>query len=588
MCQLLKKIFLFFTLLFMLALPCLAAEPEVRGTWVSTVYNLDYPSNSGLSQTQLKEEIDDIISSTAEMGLNTIFLQVRPTCDAIYPSKIFPWSKYISGQQGVAPDGNFDVLDYFINTAHSRGIELHAWINPYRVTVSAFDSFDDGMASLSNDNPAKMNPQWVLFGTDKKLYLDPALPEVQQLILDGIKEIAQNYAVDGIHLDDYFYPDGGFDDSKSFERYGSAFENIDDFRRDNVNRIVKELHSLCKDYDLTFGISPFGIWANYIYNELGSLTAGNQSYYSHYADTRLWVKEGWLDYIAPQLYWAIGASEGEFEQLLLWWRDTVSGTGVDLYIGLAAYRLMDASEDSEWYNGDEIIRQLKMMDMYAQTDGVIFFRHQSLEQSDQLSSYLDRSYTYPLPHIGDPIFIQNSITIDVNSPKYSSRKVSKVSFDISCSAPNGSTVYVVADSYHTKLARKGNSYHGELQSNKSGGILFICDRNGFLSIKGIGVSLLSSQKENSLVNIDWQIKDDFTMLTFYTKYPAAANCYIKSGYVNLDIAPARVGFVFECDTISTMICEKLNGYVKYVFDMYTPPSECYVKEYDNRIEVYIK
>ncbi len=583
-----RKIFLFVVLIIILALPCLAAEPEMRGTWVSTVYNLDYPSSSGLSQTQLKAEIDKIIDSTAEMGLNTIFLQVRPTCDAIYPSGIFPWSKYISGQQGVAPDGEFDTLDYFINAAHSQGIELHAWINPYRVTVSAFESLEEGMASLSDNNPAKNNPQWVLYGNDKKLYLDPALPEVQQLILDGIDEIAQNYAVDGIHLDDYFYPDGGFDDSKSFEVYGGIFENIDDFRRDNVNRIVKKIHSLCKEHELTFGISPFGIWANYIYNELGSLTAGNQSYYTHYADTRLWVKEGWLDYIAPQLYWAIGASEGEFEQLLIWWRDTVSGTGVDLYIGLAAYRLTDATQGSEWYNGDEIIRQLKMMDMYGQTDGVIFFRHQSLTQCDNLSDYLDRNYTYPLPKIDDPIFIQNSRTIEVHSPQHSSRKISGVSFNVSCSAPNGSVVHAVTDDRHSQLIRKGSDYYGELQSDSRGGILFICDRNGFLSIKAVGTSLLSSKKENSLVNIDWQTIDGFTMLTFYTKYPAAANCHIDNGYVNLEIAPARVGLVFECDNISTMICEKLSGYVKYVFDMYTPPSECYVKEYDDRIEVYIK
>ena len=583
-----RKILLFLSLIFIMALPCLAAEPELRGTWVSTVYNLDYPSNRGLSQTQLKKEADEIIGSAAEMGLNAIFLQVRPECDAIYPSQIFPWSQYLSGTQGTAPDGNFDALEYFINAAHYHKIQLHAWINPYRITVSAYDTLEEGIASLSENHPAKLNPHWILYGNDKKLYLDPAIPEVQQLILDGIEEIAKNYNVDGIHLDDYFYPDGGFDDSASFKTYGSSFDNIEDFRRNNVNKIVKALYSICKQNNLTFGISPFGIWANSTHNELGSLTAGNQSYYSHYADSRLWVKEGWLDYIAPQLYWAIGSYEGEFEKLLLWWRDTVSGTGVNLYIGLAAYRSADSTNDSTWYNGREIIQQLKMLDMYGQTNGVIFFRHGTLMQCNNLYNYLDANYTYPLPEIGDPIFIKNSRQINIISPQKGSKTVSNIGFDVECSAPNGSLVYAVSDNSFSSLTRKGNSYVGEISSKAKGGMLFICDRNGFLSIKAVGTSILSSKKINSLVNIDWHEKEGYTILTFYTKYPAAAHTYIKNGYVNLEISPARVGLVFECDNISTMVCEKLDGYVKYIFDMYTPPNECYVKEYNNRIEVYIK
>ena len=583
-----RKVFIFFLLIFIISLPCFAAEPESRGVWVSTVYNLDYPSNSSLTQEQMKKEIDNIVYSAANAGLNTIFLQVRPECDAIYPSTIFPWSKYISGNQGQSPDGNFDSLAYFIETSHLRGIELHAWINPYRVTVSSFETIEDGLNSLHETNPAKINPNWVMHGNDKKLYFDPALPEVRKLIIDGITELADNYDIDGIHLDDYFYPDDGFNDIESFNKYGQAFENIEDFRRDNVNKIVQEISETCNTYDLMFGISPFGIWANYVNNELGSTTNGNQSYYSHYADSRLWVKEGWVDYIAPQLYWAIGSDEGEFERLLLWWRDTVSGTGVDLYIGLASYRSLDANADSIWYNGSEIIRQLKMIDMYGQTSGVIFFRYQSLIQSNSLSSYTSEFFTYPIPHIGNPVFLKNSRSLNIISPTKNERVVSQIGYETVCNASPQSLIYVYTDTETVPLRRNTEGMHNIVKSEKSNGFLFICDRSGFVSIKSIEIELLTSDKKNALTDIDWKTENGYTIITFYTDYPATANGYIKDDYVNLEISPARVGLIFECDTIRTMVCEDLDGYIRYIFDLYEKPKECFTKEYNDRIDVYIK
>lgn len=560
----------------------------MRGVWVSTVYNLDYPSSQNMTQEQLKKEIDDIVYSVADAGLNTIFLQVRPECDAIYPSEIFPWSKYISGAQGVAPEGNFDSLAYFISAAHLRGIELHAWINPYRVTVSSFKTIEDGLSSLCESHPAKQNPQWVKHGFDQKLYFDPAIPEVRKLIIDGIIELAENYDIDGIHLDDYFYPEGAFDDYVSFQKYGNTFTDIEDFRRNNVNIIVQEIYSTCKKYDLVFGISPFGIWANFIYNELGSLTAGNQSYYSHYADSRLWVKEGWVDYIAPQLYWAIGSDEGEFEKLFLWWRDIVSGTGVDLYIGLASYRSIDASVDSLWYDGAEIIRQLKMIDMYGQTDGVIFFRYQSLVQSDTLKTYTAQNFTYPLPEVKNPIFFKGSKSFNIETPTRQSRVVSNIYFDVICSAPANSLVYTLTDFETTHMKKTEKGLYTQTKITDEHGITFICDRNGFISIKSIGVNLLSSEYKNSLVDIDWRSEGGYTILTFYTDYPAAAKAYIDGDYSYLEISPARVGLIFECDNIRSMVCEKLNGYVRYIFDMDIIPAQCYAVEYDDKIEVYIK
>jgi len=293
-CGKIKKLILFIILTVAVSLPCYAKEPQVRGVWVSTVYNLDYPSEAGISPAQMMHEADEIITSAARAGINTIFLQVRPCCDAIYPSEIFPFSQYISGVQGQQPEGGFDPLDYFIDRCHEMGIELHAWVNPYRVTVSRFTSIEEGLATLSPAHPARLHPQWVRLGKDGRLYFDPALPEVLELITDGVREILDNYDVDGIHLDDYFYPDGGLDDSGSFELYGGGFDNIGDFRRDNVDRAVKSLHQLAEEYNTTFGISPFGIWANRMSNLSGSNTIGGQSYYDHYADTLKWIKEGWL------------------------------------------------------------------------------------------------------------------------------------------------------------------------------------------------------------------------------------------------------------------------------------------------------
>ena len=369
-----KKLISAIILALVLSVPCLAAEPEVRGVWVSTVYNLDYPSESGITPAEMMHEADDIIDSAAAAGMNTIILQVRPCCDAIYPSEIFPWSQYISGKQGQAPEGGFDPLDYFIDQCHTRGIKLQAWINPYRVTVKSFTSIEEGLATLSSLHPAYVHPEWVRLGADGRLYFDPALPDVQELIVDGVREILDNYEVDGIHLDDYFYPDGGFDDIVSYEKLGTDYTNIGDFRRDNVNCIVRELYSLVKSYGVTFGISPFGIWANQSSEPRGSQTVGGQSYFDHYADTLKWIVEGWIDYVAPQLYWPIGSTEGEFEILLRWWRSVTEGSGVDLYIGIGAYRTLDADPSSSWYEGAEVKKQLDLIDIYGKTDGVIFFR----------------------------------------------------------------------------------------------------------------------------------------------------------------------------------------------------------------------
>lgn len=372
--------------------PTDAADTELRGVWVSSVYNLDYPSKKDLSKEELKQEADAIIAYAEKCNLNAIFLQVRPCADSLYPSSVFPWSEYVSGTQGVAPDGGFDALKYFIQQAHKKEIQVHAWCNPYRVTKGSYETQEAALQSLAEWHPARKNPGYVRF-YNGNLYFDPGIPEVRKLILDGTMEIVENYDVDGIHLDDYFYPGADFNDAETYQKYGAAYADIGDFRRASVNEMVSTLHKEIQSAKSTvsFGISPFGIWATSDKNSAGCDTKGGSSYYDHYADSRKWVKEGMVDYIAPQLYWPTGGTEGEFSALLSWWCDTVKGTKVKLYIGMGAYRMLEAKDSSSaWYGTTEIESQLRQISESSGASGVIYFRHGSLVANPAFTRLLEQ------------------------------------------------------------------------------------------------------------------------------------------------------------------------------------------------------
>ena len=234
-------------------------QDNMRGVWVASVANIDYPSSASMTAQALAAEADTMLDNIAAMGLNTVFLQVRPSADALYRSGLFPQSRYVSGNCGASPDGDFDVLAYWVEGAHERGLQLHAWINPYRITRNGREELD----ALPESSPARQHPEWVV-EYDGNYYFNPGLPAVQQLVVDGAAEIVRNYDVDGIHLDDYFYPGTDFNDAETFARYGADFSSIDDWRRDNVNTLIasldETLHTL--DPELSFGVSPAGIWAN--------------------------------------------------------------------------------------------------------------------------------------------------------------------------------------------------------------------------------------------------------------------------------------------------------------------------------------
>ena len=383
------------------AAPAVQTQREMRGVWVSSVINLDYPSKPTADVQTLKDEADAILDNAEKLGFNTVFLQVRPCADALYPSDIYPWSIYLTGEQGKAPQEGgkvFDVLDYWVNGAHSRGLELHAWINPYRITRAAAE-----WDKLAADNPAKLHPDWVIKYKDN-YYFDPALPEVRQLVQDGVAELLDNYAVDGIHLDDYFYPGTDFDDSESYAKYGAGTA-LGDWRRDNVDKLVQGLHNSIKSQapKADFGISPAGIWASKTLNPAGSDTTSTySSYYNLYADTRGWVKAGWVDYIAPQIYWERGHKTADFTALLDWWSEQVKGTGVKLYIGLADYKTLEAkAADNAWYGGSEIAGQLSACAARPEVSGVIHFRYGSVAASSALQRVITAAYSGSTPAFGN-------------------------------------------------------------------------------------------------------------------------------------------------------------------------------------------
>ncbi len=369
-------------------------DQEMRGVWVASVENLDYPASPTVSAEELRAQADTVLDGVERNGFNAVFLQVRPCSDAFYPSKIYPWSRYLTGQQGTAPDSDFDPLEYWVSGAHKRGLELHAWINPYRI---ARDSAE--WESLAEGSPARQHPDWVVpYG--EGYYFNPALPEVRQLVIDGVMEIAENYQVDGIHLDDYFYPGADFNDGASYAALGADYPDIGDWRRNNVNLLVSGLDTAIHDAkpDMEFGISPSGIWASSTMHPEGSATTSTfSSYFSLYADSRTWVREGWVDYIAPQLYWEIGHAKADFSALLGWWSGVAKEAeekGVSLYVGLADYKTVEAGEDGNnpWYGGGELARQMSACGADEAVGGTIHFRYGLIAGSPAVQQVLGEAY----------------------------------------------------------------------------------------------------------------------------------------------------------------------------------------------------
>ncbi|MFF0557349.1 glycoside hydrolase family 10 protein [Streptomyces sp. NPDC004266] len=344
---------------------------EFRGMWLATVANRDWPSRPGLTAAQQRAELLRHLDTAVGRRLNTVVLQVRPTADALWPSPYEPWAQYLTGTQGRDP--GWDPLGTAVDEAHARGLELHAWFNPYRVANHADPS------RLVAGHPARLHPEWVLpYGG--KLYYNPGLPEVRSFVQEAMLDALRRYDIDAVHWDDYFYPypvaGQVFADDEAYARYGGDFPDKASWRRNNTDLLVSEMSARIKETDrrTPFGISPFGVWRNAATDPEGSDTrAGVQTYDDLYADTRRWIREGWIDYVMPQLYWNIGLPAADYARLLPWWDAVVRDTGVGLYVGEALYKAGDPAQPAAWQDPGELSRHLELARTYPSVGGHCYF-----------------------------------------------------------------------------------------------------------------------------------------------------------------------------------------------------------------------
>jgi uncharacterized lipoprotein YddW (UPF0748 family) len=340
---------------------------EFRGVWVATVVNIDWPSKQGLSNELQKKEFIDLLDMHQKNGMNAIIMQVRPAGDAIYPSTLEPWSEFLMGKQGLPPNPFYDPLSFMIAETHKRGMEFHAWINPYRAV------FNTKKSSIAPNHLTKTHPEWFIDYDNKRIF-NPGLPEVWQQTNRIVRDIVTRYDIDAIHLDDYFYPykvpGKEFNDEATFKKYNRGL-NKEDWRRSNCDTIIKQLSATIHSIKpgVQFGISPFGVWRNKSKDPNGSNTkAGVNNYDDLYADILLWLNKGWVDYIIPQLYWEHGHPLADYDELVNWWNE--HSYNRNLYIGHGIYR---AGSSPTWKNNHEIPYQISAQRTLKNTRGSAYF-----------------------------------------------------------------------------------------------------------------------------------------------------------------------------------------------------------------------
>jgi uncharacterized lipoprotein YddW (UPF0748 family) len=341
-----------------------------------------------------QQEFTTIADAHQKNGMNALVVQIRPVADAFYRSQYEPWSEWLSGKQGQEPNPPYDPLAFMVEESHKRGMEFHAWFNPYRAT------FDTISSKLSPDHVSLKHPEWLLTYGGKKIF-DPGLPQVREYIVGVILDVVRNYDIDAVHFDDYFYPypvagDTLRDDS-TFVKFPNGFANKDDWRRNNVNLLIKMIYDsirLAKPH-MKFGISPFGVWRNRSEDAQGSDTrAGNTSYAHLYADSRAWLQQGIIDYIVPQNYFSTGYRVVNYEKLTKWWLTNTNGR--HLYMGQGPYKI-NKNADSTWFHPSEMPRQIRLNRQYPQIQGSVYFSSKSIMSNPNhiADSLQEDFYRYP-------------------------------------------------------------------------------------------------------------------------------------------------------------------------------------------------
>lgn len=368
----------------------------MRGIWLATVSRLDWPpvasvnvSSPASRITQQQDALKGKLDKLKSLGINTVFFQVKPDGTALWPSKILPWSDMLTGNIGEDP--GYDPLQFMLDEAHKRGMKVHAWFNPYRVSVNTKPSTVTELNRTLSQNPASvfvLHRDWIRTAGDR-FVLDPGIPEARSWITSIVAEVVARYPIDGVQFDDYFYAESSgsiLNDGETFKKYAQGFGSKADWRRHNTQLLIEQVSRTIKQLkpEVEFGVSPAGVWRNRSHDAAGSDTRGSAAYDEAYADTRQWVQKGLLDYIAPQIYWPFARDAARYDVLAKWWADVVKSTNTRLYIGVALYKVGEPSKNEpDWtINGGvpELKKQLDLNESMPQINGTILFRENYLNQ----------------------------------------------------------------------------------------------------------------------------------------------------------------------------------------------------------------
>ena len=373
-----------------------SSPTTVRGIWLTTVSRLDWPpvssvevSSSTLRIRQQQDALKAKLDNLQQLGINTVFFQVKPDGTALWPSKILPWSDVLTGTIGADP--GYDPLQFMLDEAHRRGMKVHAWFNPYRVSTNISASTIGKLNRTSSLRPASVfveHRDWIRTAGNR-FVLDPGIPQVRDWITSIVSEVITRYPVDGVQFDDYFYAesaDSRLNDQNTFRQYGQHFASKADWRRNNTQLLIEQVSRTIRQQrpGVEFGISPAGVWRNRSFDPAGSDTRGAAAYDESYADTRRWVQQGLLDYIAPQLYWPFSRSAARYDVLANWWAEVVKPTHTRLYIGIALYKVGEPSKNEPNWTIEggvpELKKQLDLNDSNPNINGTILFREGYLSQ----------------------------------------------------------------------------------------------------------------------------------------------------------------------------------------------------------------
>ena len=384
-------------------------EP-MRGIWLATVSRLDWPpvSSANISDANTRirvqqKALTDKLDKLKSLGINTVFFQVKPDGTALWSSKILPWSDVFTGNIGENP--GYDPLQFMLDEAHKRGIKVHAWFNPYRVSTNTTPITVAKLNRTLSLDPASvyvLHRDWIRTAGDR-FVLDPGIPEARDWITSIVAEVVQQYNIDGVQFDDYFYtesPGSALNDNPTFRTYGQAFNSKADWRRHNTQQLIEQVSRTIKQLKpgVEFGVSPAGVWRNRSFDPAGSDTRGAAAYDESFADTRRWVQQGLLDYIAPQLYWPFARDAARYDVLAKWWSDVVKPTNTRLYIGVALYKVGERSKiEPDWVKSGGVPELKKQIDMNESTpniNGTILFREDYLNQpqTQEAVSYLKQRW----------------------------------------------------------------------------------------------------------------------------------------------------------------------------------------------------